>query len=205
MKTKTMRYVGLYLKYILKSSKSQVCPSLSAGIHINSLDQGTSKFYNPTCDNGVEHCRRSWRKVSTRHMTRCCWRQWRGMIFSTAAVVLWGDKDGCSVTWRIIPVRISGQQPWWICTLSRVVGPLPNGVNGYWDDHPVMFSLEVPTCSNMAHEFLSAGHHSCAGYHINSVDGRNPAPVEVGSLSDDLQGFIHPRWLFGISEPSTVW
>jgi len=25
------------------------------------------------------------------------------------------------------------------------------------------------------------------------VDGRNPAPVEVGSLSHDLQGFIHPR------------
>ena len=34
----------------------------------------------------------------------------------------------------------------------------------------------------------------------NTVDGRNPAnPVEVGSLSHYLQGFIHPRWLFGIS------
>jgi len=28
-------------------------------------------------------------------------------------------------------------------------------------------------------------------------DGRNPAPVEVGSLSYYLQGFIHPRW-YGI-------
>ena len=27
----------------------------------------------------------------------------------------------------------------------------------------------------------------------------NPAPVEVGSLSHHLQGFIHPMWLFGIS------
>ena len=36
------------------------------------------------------------------------------------------------------------------------------------------------------------------------MDGRNPAPVEVGSLSHYVQGFIHPRWLFGISEPSTV-
>ena len=36
------------------------------------------------------------------------------------------------------------------------------------------------------------------------VDGRNPVPVEVGSLSHYLQGLIHPRWLFGISEPSTV-
>ena len=26
----------------------------------------------------------------------------------------------------------------------------------------------------------------------------------IGSLSHYLQGFIHPRWLFGISEPSTV-
>ena len=25
-----------------------------------------------------------------------------------------------------------------------------------------------------------------------------------GSLSHYLQGFIHPKWLFGISEPSTV-
>ena len=35
---------------------------------------------------------------------------------------------------------------------------------------------------------------------------RNPvnSPVEVDSLSHYLQGFIHPRWLFGISEPSTV-
>ena len=30
------------------------------------------------------------------------------------------------------------------------------------------------------------------------------APVELGSLSHCLQGLIHPRWLFGISEPSTV-
>ena len=29
-------------------------------------------------------------------------------------------------------------------------------------------------------------------------------PVEVGSLYHYLQGLIHPRWLFGISEPSTV-
>ena len=29
------------------------------------------------------------------------------------------------------------------------------------------------------------------------VDGRNPAPVEVGRLSHYLQGFIHARWLAG--------
>ena len=38
----------------------------------------------------------------------------------------------------------------------------------------------------------------------HTVDGTNPAPVQVGSLSHYSQGFLHPRWLFGISEPSTV-
>jgi len=41
----------------------------------------------------------------------------------------------------------------------------------------------------------------------NTVDGRNPAPVEgdqwIGSLSHYLQGFIHFRWLAGFL-PSTV-
>ena len=42
----------------------------------------------------------------------------------------------------------------------------------------------------------------------DTVDGKNPAPVDMvvyPCLSHSLQGFIfHPRWLFGISEPSTV-
>ena len=29
-------------------------------------------------------------------------------------------------------------------------------------------------------------------------------PIQVGSLSHYFQGFVHPRWLFGISEPSTI-
>ena len=29
---------------------------------------------------------------------------------------------------------------------------------------------------------------------FNTVDERHPAPVEVGSLSHDLQGFVHPWW-----------
>ena len=41
---------------------------------------------------------------------------------------------------------------------------------------------------------------------VHTVDGRNPAPVEALRLvvSPILQGFIHPRWLFLISEPSTA-
>ena len=27
----------------------------------------------------------------------------------------------------------------------------------------------------------------------------------TGGLSHYLRGFIHPRWLLGISDPSTVW
>ena len=38
----------------------------------------------------------------------------------------------------------------------------------------------------------------------DTVDGRNPAPVEVGSLSQCLQNFIHPGWLAG-PPPSNVW
>ena len=38
----------------------------------------------------------------------------------------------------------------------------------------------------------------------DTVDGRNAAPVEVGSLSHYSTRFIYPRWLLGISEPSTV-
>ena len=30
---------------------------------------------------------------------------------------------------------------------------------------------------------------------FGTVNGRNPAPVEVGSVSHYLQGFINPRWL----------
>ena len=37
-----------------------------------------------------------------------------------------------------------------------------------------------------------------------TVDGRNPAPVEVGSLSHYLQVFLHPRWLFGIPSINSI-
>ena len=45
------------------------------------------------------------------------------------------------------------------------------------------------------------GFHHSDNWH--TVDGWNPAPVEVGSLSQYLRGFIHPRWLAGF-QPSTV-
>ena len=37
-----------------------------------------------------------------------------------------------------------------------------------------------------------------------SVDGSEILHQLIDSLSHDLRGFVHPRWLFGISEPSTV-
>ena len=36
------------------------------------------------------------------------------------------------------------------------------------------------------------------------VDGRNPAKQLIDSLSHYLQGFIHPRWLFGISSINSI-
>ena len=38
----------------------------------------------------------------------------------------------------------------------------------------------------------------------DTVDGQNPKPVEVGSLSHYLQGFIHTRRLFGISSINSM-
>ena len=38
---------------------------------------------------------------------------------------------------------------------------------------------------------------------VGATVGRNRAPVEVGSLSHYLQGFVHPRWLARFL-PSTV-
>ena len=53
-------------------------------------------------------------------------------------------------------------------------------------------------CSKTPND-LSASHTS--GLLMEEI---RRSPVEVGSISHYLQGFIHPRWLFGISEPSTV-
>ena len=41
--------------------------------------------------------------------------------------------------------------------------------------------------------------YKCAILVYSTVHGRNPAPVEVASLSHYLQVFFHPRCLFGIS------
>ena len=38
----------------------------------------------------------------------------------------------------------------------------------------------------------------------NTVDGRNPPNQLIGSLSHHLQGFMHPRWLFGISSINSI-
>ena len=44
-------------------------------------------------------------------------------------------------------------------------------------------------------------------YLATTVDGNNPAPVEVRSLSHYLQVFIHPRWcsISSINSMSTNW
>ena len=37
------------------------------------------------------------------------------------------------------------------------------------------------------------------------VQKSGDSPVDMVNTPTGLQGFIHVRWLFGISEPSTVW
>jgi len=56
-------------------------------------------------------------------------------------------------------------------------------------------SISTKTYTN--HQIINMSH---------TVDGQTPAPVEVGSLSQYLQGFIHPpRWLFGISSINSIY
>ena len=60
---------------------------------------------------------------------------------------------------------------------------------------PTSKSVEVGTLINLFNVFP-----------VGTVDGSEirRSPVELDHLPHYLQGFIHPRWLFGISEPSTV-
>ena len=69
-------------------------------------------------------------------------------------------------------------------------------VIGQWALHPVLWLYQKTRALSTSHPSHSDG---------NQKSGIN-APVEVGSWNLPLfTGFgIHPRWLFGISEPSTV-
>ena len=46
----------------------------------------------------------------------------------------------------------------------------------------------------LAPSFPCLVRHCCPKELLDTVDGWNYAPVEVGSLSHYLQGFLHPRW-----------
>ena len=70
--------------------------------------------------------------------------------------------------------------------------------------HPVCLYFWVWTLQKKAISIQNKGHLGSRYIFrhvptLHTVDGRNPAPVEVGSFSYFLQGFIHPRWLFLIS------
>ena len=40
---------------------------------------------------------------------------------------------------------------------------------------------------------------------LHTIDGRNPAPVDMVNIPLIFsQGFIHPRWLFGISSINSI-
>ena len=48
--------------------------------------------------------------------------------------------------------------------------------------------------------------HVCVffGMGRNTVDGTNPAPVDMVNIPLFTRFYIYPRWLLGISESSTV-
>ena len=68
------------------------------------------------------------------------------------------------------------------CCIS-LVSPVPKG--GAWNISGVNTERNIPVIPD------------------TTVAGRNPVPVQVGSLSHYLQGFIYHRWLAGFL-PSTV-
>ena len=39
---------------------------------------------------------------------------------------------------------------------------------------------------------------------VNTVDGRNPAPVDTVNIPSFTRVFMHPRWLFGFSSINTM-
>ena len=60
----------------------------------------------------------------------------------------------------------------------------------------LMSRCRLSLLSRICHDFTYNILHHCIIYATSTttVEGINPAPVEVGSLSDYLQGFLHPRW-----------
>ena len=87
-------------------------------------------------------------------------------------------------------INIWSISSWWLShpfeKYARQIGSSPQGpkLKNSWSHH--LLSDTLNGFRNPAPIWHAMKTHT--------VDGRNPAPVEVGSLSHSLQGFIHPRW-----------
>ena len=87
-----------------------------------------------------------------------------------------------------------------------------NDLKDAWAEHLWIFTLEHPSSIRMERRpatLRSVSWRPAYRYHWppanhTTVDGRNFAPVEVGSLSHYLQGFIHVRWCRILSTNSTM-
>ena len=75
----------------------------------------------------------------------------------------------------------------------------PPAVLGNLESRPWAALVHPPSFSAENSGVLSSEKGTVDGSEIRRL------PVEVGRIYHYLQGFIHLRWLFGISEPSTVW
>ena len=130
----------------------------------------------------------------------------------------------------------SVESSWWLNQPIRKIfsqnGNLPQigvKIKNIWNHHLGMYLLYLFTETNKLHpttrgfdSLLKNPRHPnnlpvSVPYHFPykprdsygsaTVDGRHPAPVEVGSLCYYLQGFIHPRWcrISSINSMGVVW
>ena len=102
----------------------------------------------------------------------------------------WHELDRCHV-WHACSIYQWLPYPWWCMTHSGCKPPhkqqgIANRAHEGIRSHSVPLTLRLSDKAKL-------------GPTYSKNTERNPAPVEVGSLSHYFQGFIHPKWLFEIS------
>ena len=108
-------------------------------------------------------------KITPNCKVFCTWWSFQGFFVSSPN--LWG-----SPIWQAYSSNC-----WWKNTIL-VVHLVPQSLQ---------LTLAIHRCPQ---KDILNGRFGSQSWKIPTVDGRNPAPVEVGSFYHYLQGFIHPRW-----------
>ena len=91
--------------------------------------------------------------------------------------------------------KIGVPQNWWFISWKTLLK-----IGWFGGAHKPLFLVQHPTRNPPRNKGLIAGlikgnqWSISPDHNTHTVDGWNPAPVEVGGLSHYLQGFIHLRW-----------